>query len=164
MTAVRDSSHETECGQSHCRVPHRRLSEPFDVLTLDLQARVDALTARGSQVSHSTSHTAEHSTSGPRGKGSSGSSIHSSAVAKLGAGTAVLEAAWETDDTLFIPAIADGICNAVVFWNEADMGAGYTLTSFETQIITPQTPSESHTPGSIPQRAIFCVGRRLQFR
>ena len=72
-------------------------------------------------------------------------------MAKLGAGTAVQEAAWEVDDTLFIPAVADGICNAVVFWNEADMGAGYTLTSFEPQSSTPQSPCESHTLGSIPK-------------
>lgn len=99
------------------RLPHRRLSAPFRVACLDLQARVDArLAARQAEGGgHGGGSQAEtRSSSGtdgtPSGSGSEGDGSSAGA-----------EAGWEMDVTMEVPVVADGHWNAVVFWFELSM-------------------------------------------
>ena len=110
------------------REPHVVLSDAFEVLDIDLEARLRAnFDAR--QVS-------EDGEDAPKRGG--------------GAGGA---ASWDEDFTLSVPITKDGAFNAVVFWFEADMGhSGDVLRSAEpppkmrfpfSQSPSPETTSEA---------------------
>lgn len=98
------------------RMPHRRLSAPFAVHSLDLQARVDAaLASQASDSAGSSSRKpAADASDSEEGDGSAAS-------APSAAGS---EAAWELDTCLDVPVTADGQWNAVAFWFEVQAGPG----------------------------------------
>jgi hypothetical protein len=85
------------------RMPHRRLSAPFPLHTLDLQARL-ASCQRQCQD-----------------QDSSGSS--SSSSADTHGDRAAATAVWEYDATLEVPVTASGRWNAVAFWFQVHSGA-----------------------------------------
>lgn len=122
------------------RLPHRRLSAPFPVRCLDLQARLDAALAR---------RAAKLGTAGADASAGAGSaSVPASAAgSEDGAehdgdggddgtsgsgGAAAAEPDWELDSELEVPVTADGQWNAVAFWFElhAGHGSGAVVTSW----------------------------------
>lgn len=90
-------------------MPHRALSAPFPLRTLDLQARVDALTG---QPVPTAALGALHKGQG----GEAGSDPVAGA-----AGTA---SCWEWDKTVDVQVTAAGTWNAVAFWFDAELGPG----------------------------------------
>lgn len=111
------------------RLPHRRLSAPFRVACLDMQARVDArLAAReaGSSAEEGGGQADTQSETGSSGGAPSASG------SEEGSGSASVDAGWELDVTLEVPVVADGHWNAVAFWFELSMerGSSPALTSW----------------------------------
>lgn len=93
------------------RMPHRRLSAPFAVHSLDLQSR---LAARQGKLSSPSAGGSD----GPGGDSTSGS--------KDGRqdSPARREAVWELDASLEVQVTADGQWNAIAFWFEVQADAG----------------------------------------
>ena len=116
------------------RVPHRRLSEPFDVLTLDLQSRLDAAAAVNAALSAETCTEKQNdvdfvtsgSPSGQNGTGAAGRQHRRPSAGASSAGGS----AWEHEALVGVAATADGLCNAVLVWFEADLGGGHRLSSW----------------------------------
>ncbi|KAL4447971.1 hypothetical protein ABPG75_005190 [Micractinium tetrahymenae] len=107
------------------RLAHRRLSAPFRVACLDLQARLDARLAARQAGSGGTDSSGSGGTAGSNqaegdSDGASGSAPSSSGSEGSGGSTAA-DAGWELDVTLEVPVVADGHWNAVVFWFELHM-------------------------------------------
>ncbi|GAB4824134.1 hypothetical protein N2152v2_011180 [Parachlorella kessleri] len=98
------------------RVPHRVLSAPFALHTLDLQARVDALT----NSSASTSTCDAPKPEGGRDSGS-GDSKGGSDSGSGGSSKRQAEATWEWDQILEVPVTREGTFNAVAFWFDAQL-------------------------------------------
>ncbi len=86
-----------------CRVPHRVLSAPFPLQTLDLQARVDALTGQHAMSARGAS--------APQAEGVEGE-------------VPSAPSPWEWDDTLEVQVTAEGVWNAIAFWFDAELSGG----------------------------------------
>lgn len=97
------------------RMPHRRLSAPFQVHSLDLQARLDAKQGKLSSPSHG---------SGSGSGGDHGGSSSSCSTDSEQDSAARIEAVWELDASLEVPVTADGQWNAIAFWFEVQADAG----------------------------------------
>ncbi len=116
-----------------CRVPHKRLSEAFDVLTLDLQARADAATARaGACAQDGTAQPARCQDAGAQSGLDSSRAFHGQQRApQFHSGVHGEPASgWEHDSFVEVPITSDGLCNAVLIWFEADHGGGHSLSSW----------------------------------
>lgn len=109
------------------RMPHRRLSAPFPVRCLDLQARVDAVLARQAAASHSSGGAATTGDSQDEAS-QEPNSPPSSASGSSGGGEE--DAAWEHDAWLEVPVTAGGHWNAVAFWFDVHAGGGAVVTSW----------------------------------
>ena len=96
------------------RMPHRRLSAPFEVHSLDLQARLDDAQGRPSSPSHGSGG----------GGGCDGSSNSNSSMDGEQDRAARMEAVWELDASMEVPVTADGQWNAIAFWFEVQADAG----------------------------------------
>ena len=116
------------------RIPHRRLSEPFDVLTLDLQARVDAVAA--SRAASPGDHgSVERCNSDARDRVPHWSAASGPAASRQRCGSSIGDSPaaspqWEHDAAVEVAVIADGLCNAVLVWYQAEFGGGPTLSSW----------------------------------
>ena len=110
------------------RMPHRRLSAPFAVHCLDLQARVDAALARQAAAANSNSDSA--AASGSQGAEATEEASSPPSSASDSRNGSEEEASWEHDAWLDIPVTAAGHWNAVAFWFEVHAGGGAAVTSW----------------------------------
>lgn len=110
------------------RMPHRRLSAPFAVHCLDLQARVDAALARQAAAANSNSDSA--AASGSQGAEAAEEANSPPSSASGSRNESEEEAAWEHDAWLDVPVTAAGHWNAVAFWFEVHAGGGAAVTSW----------------------------------
>ncbi len=103
------------------------------MLTLDLQARADAATARAgacaqdgaAQPPHCQAAGAASSRDSSRVSGGQQQAArnHDGAHGETASG-------WEHDSFVEVPVTSDGLCNAVLIWFEADLGGGHSLSSW----------------------------------
>ena len=115
------------------RVPHKRLSEAFDVLTLDLQARANAATAKaGACAEDSAAPSVDSQTGGAPSDHDSSRPFHGQRQGPRNTNGAhsPQDSGWEHDSYVEVPVTADGLCNAVLVWFEADLGGGHSLSSW----------------------------------
>lgn len=123
------------------RMPHRRLSAPFPVHCLELQARLDAALAR--QAGQAGSGSAPEPEDGSEDEADAGGGGGSSSPA----GT---EPAWELDTQLEVPVTADGQWNAVAFWFDvhAGHGSGAVVTSWGAGSAAAAADGEASRPAA----------------
>ena len=115
------------------RVPHRRLSEPFGALTLDIQARVDAALALDTASSAEDCRTDHHNIAVNDGVPVQRDGSASAARQQhrpLADDSLASGPEWEQDEVVEVPVTADGLCNAVLVWFEADLGDEQMLSSW----------------------------------
>ena len=103
------------------------------MLTLDLQARANAATAEAGACAQdgAAQRPGCHGEEAPSGQDSS-RAFHRQQEAPRNHSGARGEAAsgWEHDSFVEVPVTADGLCNAVLVWFEADLGGGHSLSSW----------------------------------
>ena len=103
------------------------------MLTLDLQARADAATARaGARAQDDPVQPPScHADGLPSGGNSPPASDAQRQRPWKNDGANVRQACkWEHDSFVEVMVTADGVCNAVLFWFEADLGGGHSVSSW----------------------------------
>ena len=121
------------------RMPHRRLSAPFPVHSLDLQARLAAKQGKLNSPSPGSSD-------GRGGDSSSGSKDGAQDSPARG------EAVWELDASLEVQVTADGQWNAIAFWFEvqADAGGSAVVSSWGAGSSREASNSGEDSSGAAP--------------